>query len=109
MFGGELVRLILDAAGAGPRAARAFELLAEQGNGRYLLDDLELLCRSGEAERQLQALRVIRNLRPPTDELFRERARELLLRMVDQRNERAVVEAALAALDADGHSAAANS
>ncbi len=100
MFGGELVRLILGAAGEGPRAARAFELLAERGQTDYLLDNLELLCRSGNPEQQLQALRVISSLRPPEDDWYRQRARELLLRMVDQRNEPAVVTAALAGLEA---------
>ena len=64
MFGGELVRLILGAAGDGPRAARAIDLLAERDNVPYLLDDLQVLCRSGKPEQQLQALAVIRNLRP---------------------------------------------
>jgi hypothetical protein len=105
MFGGELVRLIVSAAGEGPRATRAFELLAERGTLDYLFDDLELACRQGEPERQLQALLVIHNLRVPTDDYYRSRARGLLLRMVDQRNEPAVVKAALAALEARDHPA----
>jgi hypothetical protein len=105
MFGGELVRLILGAAGEGRRAARAFELLAERGTVDYLLDDLELVCRKGEPERQLQALLVIRNLRLPTDDSYRPRVRNLLLRMVDQRNEPAVVNAAVATLETLGRSA----
>jgi hypothetical protein len=105
MFGGELVRTIVGAAGEGRRAARAFELLAERGTVDYLLDDLELVCRQGEPERQLQALLVIRNLRLPTDDSYRSRARGLLLRMVDQRNEPAVVKAAVAALETFGRPA----
>ena len=105
MHGGEFVRLILDAAGEGHRAARAVEFLAERNNTYYLFDELERLCHSGVPEQQLQALRVVRNLRPPEDEWYRQRARELLLRMVDQRNEPAVVKAALAALEARDHPA----
>jgi hypothetical protein len=100
MFGGELVRLILGAAGEGPRAVRSVQLLAERGNADFLLDDLEVLSRSGRPEQQSQALQVIGNLRPPADDGYRQRARELLLRMVDQRNEPAVVTAALAGLEA---------
>jgi hypothetical protein len=99
MFGGELVRLILLAAGKGSRAARAVELLAERGNVPYLLDDLQVLCCSGKPEQQLQALAVIRNLRMPTDDLYHQRARDLVLRLVDQRNEPAVVKAALDVLE----------
>ena len=55
MFGGELVRVIVGAFGQGPRAARAYELLAQRGNPDYLLDDLELLCHSRRPEQQLQA------------------------------------------------------
>jgi hypothetical protein len=99
MFGGELVRLILGAAGEGSRAARAVELLAERGNVPYLLDDLQLLCRSGKPAEQLQALAVIRNLRMPTDDLYYQRARDLVLWLVDQRTEPAVVKAALQALE----------
>ena len=99
MFGGELARLIVGVDGEGPRATRAFELLAERGTADYLLDDLELLCSSGEPERQLQALLVLQNLSLPADDWFRQRARELLVQMVDQRNEPAVVKAALAALE----------
>jgi hypothetical protein len=99
MFGGQLVRLIVDAGGEGPRATRAFVLLAGRGTANYLLDDLELFCRSGEPEQQLRALRVLQNLPLPAEDWFRQRARELLLQMVDQCNERSVVEAALAALE----------
>jgi hypothetical protein len=99
MFGGELVRLILGAAGEGSRAARAVELLAERGNVRYLLDDLQLLCSSGKLAQQLQALAVIRNVRVPTDDSYHLRARDLLLRLVDQRNEPALVKAALVVLE----------
>jgi hypothetical protein len=99
MFGGELVRLILGAAGDGPRAARAIDLLAERDNVPYLLDDLQVLCRSGKPEQQLQALAVIRNLRVPTDDSYRQRARDLVLSLVDQRNEQAVVKAALDVLE----------
>jgi hypothetical protein len=101
MFGGELVRVIVGAAGDGPRAARAFELLAQRGNADYLLDDLELLCRSGELDRQLRALQVIRNLRLSTHSSHRSRIQNLLLRMADKRHQPAIVEAALAALGAD--------
>jgi len=99
MFGGELVRLILGAAGDGSRAARAVELLGERGNVPYLLDDLQVLCRSGKPEQQLQAVAVIRNLRVPTDDLYHQRARDLVLSLVDQRNEHAVVKAALDVLE----------
>lgn len=99
MFGGELVRLILGAAGEGSRAARAVELLAERGNVPYLLDDLQLLCSSGKLAQQLQALAVIRNVRVSTDDSYHLRARDLLLRLVDQRNEPALVKAALAVLE----------
>jgi hypothetical protein len=102
MFGGELVRVIVGAGGDGPRAARAFDLLAQRGNADYLLDDLELLCRSRLPEQQLRALQVIDNLQPPADESYRRQARELLLRMVGQHNEPAVVEASLRALDVMG-------
>jgi hypothetical protein len=98
MFGGELVRLILAAGGEGSRASRAYELLAQRGAADYLLDDLEPLCRSKEPDLQLRAVGVIRCLRLPSDDLLRQRTRELLLRLVDQRNEPAVVAAALAAL-----------
>jgi hypothetical protein len=98
MFGGELVRLILAAGGEGSRAGRAFELLAERGTSDYLLDDLELLCRSGDQDQQLRAARVMRNLRLPSDERHGQRTRDLLLRLVDQRNEPAIVAAARAAL-----------
>jgi hypothetical protein len=99
MFGGELVRVILGATGKGLRAARAFALLSERGVVEYLMDDLELLCRSGESEQQLRALEVVRNL-GSLDDGYRQRARGLLLRLIDQGNEPAVVEAALAALAA---------
>ncbi len=100
MHGGELVQLMIDVAGEGLRAARAVELLAERNNTYYLFDELERLCHSGVPEQQLRALRVVRNLRSPADEWYRQRARELLLRMVDHRNEPVVVQAALAALGA---------
>ena len=98
MFGGELVRLILAAGGEGSRASRAYELLAQRGAVDYLLDDLEPLCRSKEPDLQLRAVGVIRCLRLPSDDLLRQRTRDLLLRLVDQRNEPAVVAAALAVL-----------
>jgi hypothetical protein len=99
MFGGELVRLILDAGGKGSRAARAFELLAERGHIYYLFDDLERLRHLKVPDQQLEAIGVLRNLRLPTDEWYRQHAREFLLRMIDQANKPAVVEAALAALE----------
>ena len=101
MFSGELVRVIVGAFGEGPRAARAYELLAQRGNPDYLLDDLELLCRSGRPEQQLQVLGIVRNL-PLTNDSHRQWARDLLLRLVNQRNEPTVVSAALAALEATG-------
>jgi hypothetical protein len=99
MFGGELVRVILGTTGKGLRAARAFALLAERGAVEYLMDDLELLCRSRESEQQLRALEVVRNLES-LDDGYRQRARGLLLRLIDHGNRPAVVEAALAALAA---------
>ena len=98
MFGGELVRLILAAGGEGSRASRAYGLLAERGTADYLFDDLETLCGSSEPDLQLRAVGVIRCLRLPSDDLLRQRTRDLLLRLVDQRNEPAVVAAALAVL-----------
>ena len=102
MHGGELVQLILDAAGEGGRAARAVELLAERGTSYYLFDELERLCRSGGTEQQLLGLQVVRRLQPPADDAFRQLARALLLKMVDQRNELVVAKAALDALEAYG-------
>jgi len=99
MFGGELVRVILDADGEGSRAARAFELLDQRGNTDYLLDDLELLSRSGRPEQRLQAARVISNIPLTTDEWGRQRARSIALRLVNQHDEPSIVEAALAALE----------
>ena len=100
MHGGELVRLILDADGEGGRAARAVELLAERRTSYYLFDELERLCRSGVAEQQLRGLRIVRNLRAPADDAYRQLARSLLLKMVNQHSEPAVVKAALKALEA---------
>jgi hypothetical protein len=102
MHGGELVRLILDAGGAGVGAARAVELLAERRTSYYLFDELERLCRSGAAEQQLKGLRVIRNLQAPADDSYRQLARALLMQMVDQRNEPTVQKSALDALEALG-------
>jgi hypothetical protein len=102
MHGGELVQLILDAAGEGRRAARAVEILAERRNSYYLFDELERLCRSGVSEQQLRGLHVVRNLLPPADDSYRQRARALLLQMVGGGNEPAVVKAALDALEDRG-------
>jgi hypothetical protein len=102
MHGGALVQLILDGAGEGARAARAVDLLAERGTSYYLFDELERLCRSGVSEQQLRGLHVFRNLRPPGDDSYRQRTRALVMQMVDQRNEPAVVKAALEALEAFG-------
>jgi len=102
MHGGELVQLILDADGEGGRAARAAELLAERRNSYYLFDELDRLCRSRVSEQQLMGLYVVRNLPPPEDDAYRQWARALLMQMVDQRNEPAVVKAALEALEAVG-------
>jgi hypothetical protein len=99
MHGGELVQLILDAAGAGGRAARAVELLAERGTSYYLLDELERLCRLGPSEQHLGAVEVVRNLQPLLDEQDRGRVRAILLQMVGSHHEPAVIEAALAALE----------
>ena len=109
MFGGELVRLILAAGGEGRRAARAVELLAERDTVDYLLDDLALLCRSGQPEQQLRALAVLRNLRPGVGEWYCQRARVLLLQMVDERNEPVVVKVALEALQVFGPGAEGSS
>jgi hypothetical protein len=102
MHGGELVKLILDADGEGRRAARAIELLAERGNSYFLFDELERLGRSGVSDQQLRGLRIVRNLRPPADDSYRQLARALLMQMVNQRNEPAVVMAALDALAVRG-------
>ena len=83
-------------------ASRASELLAERGTSYYLFDELERLCRSGAIDKQLRGLQVVRNLPPPADESSRQRARALLMQMVDQRNEPEVVNAALDALAALG-------
>jgi Replication-relaxation len=101
MHGGALVHLILDADGDGPRAARAVELLVQRGNSYFLFDELERLCRSGVTE-QLRCLKVVRNLRPPADDSYRKQAQALLLRVVDQRTEPAVMKAALESLEAVG-------
>jgi hypothetical protein len=98
MHGGELVQLILDAAGEGGRAARAVQLLAERGTSYYLFDELERLCRLGASEQHLGAVEVVRNLQPLLDEQDRGRVRAILLQMVDSHHEPAVIEAALAAL-----------
>jgi hypothetical protein len=100
MFGGELVRVIVGASGEGLRATRAFALLSERSSVDYLLDDLELLCRSGESKQQLRALEVVRNLRESLNDGYHQPARDLLLRLIDQGNEPAIAEAALAALEA---------
>jgi hypothetical protein len=102
MHGGALVHLILDSAGEGRRAARAFELLEERGTSYYLFDELERLCRSGVTDKQHRGLQVVRNLPLPADESSRQRARTLLMQLVDQRNEPEVVNAALDALEASG-------
>ena len=102
MHGGELVQLILDAAGEGRRAARALELLVERGSSYFLFDELERLCQSRVPEQQLRCLQVVRNVRHPADHSHRERVRALLMHMVDQRNEPAVVKAALETLEAIG-------
>jgi hypothetical protein len=102
MHGGDLVQLILDAAGEGARAARAVELVVERGTSYYLFDELERLCRSGVAEQQLRGLHVIRNLQAPADDSYRQLTRALLLRMVDQHNEPTVLKSALDALEALG-------
>jgi hypothetical protein len=100
MHGGQLVQLILDAAGEGGRAARAVELLAQRGTSYHLFDELERLCRSGVSEQQLRGLQVVRNLESRLDVRDRGRIRAILLQMVDSQHEPAVIEAALAALDA---------
>jgi hypothetical protein len=100
-YGGELIGLILDDGGEGDRAARAFALLAERRTSSYLFDELDRMCQSGVSG-QLKALAVLRRLpQPPdADDSYRRQARALLLPMVNGRNEQAVVEAALAALEA---------
>jgi hypothetical protein len=103
MHGGELVQVILGAAGAGRRAARAVELLAERNSCVYLFDELERLCRSGAPDQQLEGLAVVRNLQPPADASFRERSHALVLQLVDRGNASDVVQAALAALKEWGH------
>ncbi len=97
MHGGQLVQLILDAAGEGRRAARAVELLAERGTSYYLFDELERLSRTGVSEQQLRGLQVVRNLESRLDVRDRGRIRAILLQMVDSQHEPAVIEAALAA------------
>ena len=108
MHGGELVQLILDADGEGRGAARAVELLVERRNSYYLFDELERLCRSGGTEQQLRGVQVVRNLQQPADDAYRQLARTLLMQMVDQRHEPAVVKAALDALEACGLRLAGN-
>jgi len=60
---------------------------------------MEWLCKSEDSSRRLDGIQLIRRVRPSANDWLRRQTRALLLGLVDRRNEKEVVDAALAALE----------
>ena len=90
-----LVNVIEASPGAHSRSRRAVELLAEREDWYDLFVAVETMLRSGEAERQMEAIRCVRGVHASASEWFRAQWADRL-RFVIQgaRSEPSVVEAA---------------
>jgi hypothetical protein len=95
----ELMALTLDPTATPRRANRAIELMVERENWYDLLDVFTALCRSADPDRRLDGVALVLRLHGSASAWLRRESRALLLELVDGSNGRAVVEAALAALE----------